>query len=209
MTTLAWTLLSLTGLLAVADWIAVARGRKRAEYVFKPATLVALITVALALDPTVEAQRWLVVGALVFSLAGDVFLMLPRDRFIAGLSSFLTAHLLYVAGFAVAGLTAAAVGVGVVIAGVLGVSLAVAILSSVNDPRLRVAVTAYMVVIFAMLVTAIGTANPVAATGAVLFVASDAVLGWNRFVGGLPWARVFIMVTYHVGQALIVLSLAW
>lgn len=208
MTTLAWVLLAVAAVAAVVDWIALAREIKPVEYVFKPATLVLLIGVALALDPAVEAQRWLFTAALVFSLAGDVFLMLPGDRFIGGLASFLGAHLLYIAGFAIGGLSVAAAGFGVVIAGVLGAALAVAILSSVNDPRLRLGVTAYTVVIFAMLVTAIGSANPVAATGAVLFVASDTVLGWNRFIGGLPWARIFIMVTYHIGQALIVLSLA-
>ena len=35
---------------------------------------------------------------------------------------------------------------------------------------------------------------------------SDATLAVNRFVRPLSWARVAIMVTYHVGQALIVLG---
>ena len=35
----------------------------------------------------------------MFSLAGDVLLMLPRDQFVAGLSAFLVAHLCYIAGF--------------------------------------------------------------------------------------------------------------
>ncbi len=37
---------------------------------------------------------------------------------------------------------------------------------------------------------------------ATVFVASDAMLAVNRFVRPLPGARVLIMVTYHVGQAL-------
>jgi hypothetical protein len=35
------------------------------------------------------------------STAGDVFLMLPRDRFVAGLASFLVAHLCYVWAFSI------------------------------------------------------------------------------------------------------------
>ena len=32
-------------------------------------------------------------------MAGDIFLMLPRERFIAGLVAFLLAHVAYVVGF--------------------------------------------------------------------------------------------------------------
>lgn len=37
--------------------------------------------------------------ALLFSLLGDIFLMLPRERFLAGLGAFLLAHLAYGWGF--------------------------------------------------------------------------------------------------------------
>ena len=42
------------------------------------------------------------------------------------------------------------------------------------------------------------------AAGATVFVASDAILSVNRFVRPVPHARLVLMVTYHVGQALIV-----
>ena len=41
-----------------------------------------MIGVALTLTPHIEARRWAFVVALVFSLAGDVFLMLPGDFFV-------------------------------------------------------------------------------------------------------------------------------
>ena len=63
-----------------------------------------------------------------------------------------------------------------------------------------------MAVIGAMLVTAWLTGEPLVAAGATVFVASDAVLSVNRFLRPLPHARLAIMVTYHVGQALIVLG---
>ena len=77
-----------------------------------------------------------------------------------------------------------------------------------RQPReLRFAVAAYMAVISAMLATALATGNVLAAAGAVLFVASDSMIAWDRFVRPFAWAPVAIMVTYHLGQAGLVASL--
>ena len=99
----AWGWLGLAAVAAVGDWAAVATGNRRLEYVCKPATMVALIGVAATIQPAVAAQRlwWLL--ALALCLCGDVFLMLPRDRFVAGLGAFLLGHLAYIAGFNAAG----------------------------------------------------------------------------------------------------------
>ena len=63
--------------------------------------MLALIGATVALAPVQDAgtRRAWFVAALVCSLAGDVLLMLPSDRFIAGLAAFLVGHLCYVAGF--------------------------------------------------------------------------------------------------------------
>src|SRR5207248_1371173 len=116
----------LAALFAVGNWYAILRQTRRGkrqrraavggdrsgatlgadrviEYVCKPAVMVALIGAALTIDPVNDAMRAWFVVALVFSLAGDVFLMLPEDRselfFVAGLGSFLIAHIAYVGGF--------------------------------------------------------------------------------------------------------------
>jgi uncharacterized membrane protein YhhN len=47
---------------------------------------------------------------------------------------------------------------------------------------------------------------PFAAAGALLFMTSDALIGWNRFVRSLAWAPLAIIVTYHVAQMLLVVS---
>ena len=64
-----------------------------------------------------------------------------------------------------------------------------------------------MAVISAMLATALATGNVLAAAGAVLFVASDSMIAWDRFVHPFERAPVAIMVTYHLGQAGLVASL--
>src|SRR5205807_1923942 len=98
LTNTSWLLFVAAAFFAVADWGAVARRLDRLEYIAKPATIVALIGVALTLTPHIEARRSAFVVALVFSLAGDVFLMLPGDFFVQGLSSFLVGHIAYIVG---------------------------------------------------------------------------------------------------------------
>jgi uncharacterized membrane protein YhhN len=68
-------------------------------------------------------------------------------------------------------------------------------------------VALYMLVISAMVATALATGNVVAGVGAALFVTSDTMIAWNRFVRPFAAADVGIMVTYHLGQAALVLSL--
>jgi uncharacterized membrane protein YhhN len=198
------------GVFAVANWVAKVRHDRRLEYVAKPATLTALVVAAATLDPTDEAQRWWFVAALVFSLAGDVLLMLPSDRFVAGLAAFLVAHLCYVVGFwldppSALGLLVAA---AVVVAFVMPVAAQVVrALRGGDDRELVVPVVVYIGVITAMVVSAVASGNGVAAAGAVLFAASDSMIAFDRFVAPFSAAPVAIMVTYHVGQALLVASL--
>jgi len=196
---------------AVGNWLAVARGNTRLEYVCKPLTLAALIGAALLLDPDDGAVRAWFVVALVLSLAGDVFLMLPRDLFVPGLASFLLAHLAYIAGLAVDGTEAGWLIAGAVVVGVVAVVVGRRILGAVrrgDEPELLPPVAVYILVISAMVVTALGTAEPLAIAGAALFYLSDALIAWNRFVQPLAFAPVAIMVTYHLAQAALVLSLA-
>jgi uncharacterized membrane protein YhhN len=196
---------------AVADWAAVAWRRRAVEYVCKPLVMVLLTLVVVW--PGVSAYppgaRWWFVAALLCSLAGDVFLMLPpAGQFELGLASFLVGHLCYMAGFAVMGVSWARVAVaGVVLAG-LGAVVGRRVLGGVgSSSRLRVPVAAYMTVISLMAALAVGTGRWGAVVGAALFYESDAMIAWNRFVRPWPWAKVAIIVTYHAAQALLVLSL--
>jgi uncharacterized membrane protein YhhN len=183
---------------------------RRLEYVCKPATLVALLVVAVALDPAAgqdDRRAWFV-AALVLCLAGDVLLMLPRDLFIAGLSAFLLGHLCYIVGFWTDAPTAFAFIASCALVLVAVAPVAVRILGALAAHRdLRPAVAAYMIVISVMVASALASGIIIAAAGAVLFAISDSLIAWDRFVRPLAWAGVAIMVTYHVGQALLTCSL--
>jgi uncharacterized membrane protein YhhN len=208
-TAAALALVVVAAVFALGDWVARARHDVRLEYLCKPATLVALIATALALTPAPDAgaRRDWFVAALVCSLVGDVLLMVPTDLFVAGLAAFLVGHLCYVAGFWAHGPggVAFAVAAGVVV--VVVAPLSTRILGALRSQRaLAVPVALYMV-ISVMLATALATGNVAAGVGAVLFVSSDAMIAWNRFVRPFRAADLGIMVTYHLGQAGLVLSL--
>jgi uncharacterized membrane protein YhhN len=210
MTAPAVVALVVAALAAIGDWRARMRHDRRLEYLCKPAALVALIAVAVSLSPAPDlgARRWWFVAALVFSLVGDIALMLPADLFVAGLAAFLVGHLCYLAGFWVKGPGSLALAVAAVCVVAVVAPFAVRILKALSThTSLLGPVALYMVVISAMLATAVATGNVPAGVGAALFVSSDTMIAWNRFVRPFPAADVAIMVTYHLGQAALVLSL--
>ena len=211
MTGSAWLFLALAGVAAPADWSAVARKDKRIEYVAKPATLCALILVAVALDPEIDAMRvWFVVG-LALSLVGDVFLMLPGNLFVQGLGSFLLAHLAYIAGFAAGGTEESTLLIAAPVVAVAVLVYARLLIKGMTgeERAMKLPVALYAVAIGTMLVMAIASHLACAILGAGLFVISDGLIGYSRFLRMTSWAPLAIIVTYHLGQAGLVLSLVF
>ncbi len=216
MTSPAWTFLVAAIIAAAVDWVAVVRDDPRTERFAKPAVIVALILVVFTLRSDVPAAVPWVFVALVASLLGDVFL-LPGGRFRPGLAAFLVAHLAYIVAFVQRPLDV----VGAIV-GIVGVALLYAFVgrrilaaAMAGDRSLGVAVGAYLAAISAMAVVGTATLVPFAVAGAWLFVASDAVLGWTRFVGPIrgsgreaPAVALAIIVPYHAAQVLLVLSFA-
>jgi uncharacterized membrane protein YhhN len=202
---------------AVVDWVAVAAAERgaprlppRARWISKPLPLVLLIATAVALEPVDPAVRTWFVVALALSLAGDVALLAPRG-FVAGLAAFLLAHVAYTVGFVVGGLAPPALAAGAVsmiaFDVVVGPRL-VRALGAGGRSRLAGPVVAYIAVISMMVATAAGSLQPVALVGAVLFAASDTLLAEGRFVRPVRHGDLAVMVLYHLGQGLLVLSLA-
>ena len=183
------------------------------HFVFKPLPmLVAIVAVAARAYSTGARARFdlYLLAALVASLAGDVFLMLPGNYFIPGLASFLVAHLFYIALFR-QGVPwfprrrALALTLG------LGGAMYAWVWSGLTDPVLRVAVAAYVSVIALMVAQAIGRAlvlrdasATAVALGACVFMLSDSLIAINRFVLALPLVSVWVLATYYTAQILIV-----
>ncbi|WP_341501578.1 lysoplasmalogenase [Gallaecimonas sp. GXIMD4217] len=187
------------------------RGPRWLFYVTKPGTMLVMLAMAWqlgALDS--HYGQWLLAG-LGLSLVGDVFLMLPKDRFIPGLVSFLLAHVCYVVAFAVDGLAftpALLLLLGAAGAGVLA-------LLWPHLRELKVPVSVYVLVILAMAWTAgerwLVQQNDgalLAFAGALVFMASDTTLALDKFRRPFPAAQAVIMATYFAAQWLLVLSLA-
>lgn len=196
---------------AVLNVIAVARGWLAVERVAKPAVIALLALTVLAADPLEPLVRALVLAALAASLVGDV-LLLPPGRLRGGLAAFLVAQLAYAAAFLAGSLAPIWLAVGVVIGGTVYGSVGRRVLRAAGRAGLGPPVAVYLLAILVMATVATGSASPVAAAGAWLFVASDTLLGWGIFVNGrgpgeeIPWQRVAVAVTYHAAQVLLVLS---
>ncbi len=151
-----------------------------------------------------RARPW-VLGGLLASLAGDVALMWPGEGFfIAGLLSFLLAHLAYLRAFTRVRRLAAwppAFAVYALLAG--------AVLSRLwpgVPADLRLPVIAYVLCLAAMGAQAAvlwrgGVAHGRRlALGGLLFVLSDALLATNKFAGPLPAAALWVLASYWAAQ---------
>ena len=186
------------------------RGPRLHVYVFKPLTVVLIILIALqAKHEAAASYGWLVVLGLVCSLIGDVFLMLPRERFLAGLLSFLFAHLFYTAAFTRDGLHARWWAAAVFT--VYGVWMLMLLWPGLG--KLKAPVVVYVTIILFMGLQASGRwldvrgwGSAAACAGALLFVASDSALAWDRFRREFGAAQAVILSTYFAAQCLIALS---
>lgn len=211
MTYAAWGIFALT---ALTDWHAVFRGNKRLETIAKPATLIALILVALSLGASDSSPgRWLLF-ALAFGLIGDIANLGDSEpRFKMGLGAFLIGHLGYLVCFAELGLPRPGWSWAVFAVLILSVLWTREVTPSahrLSGLPLSAPVVAYTLVIAGMLILAWFTGDWLIALGATVFVVSDSVLSLNRFVQPIPQAQLAIMMTYHLGQAMIVAgALGW
>jgi len=221
---MSYTVLGLALALACVDWVAVGRQTvagglrrwKTVEYIAKPGVMLALVLWLVTIDGLSGRLVWFAAG-LGFSLAGDVFLMLPREQFVAGLLAFLLAHLAYVIGFNAApppfNLASLLLAVLVATTALRLYRTIAAGLRALGQQQLRLPVLIYSLVISLMLLSALLTlvrpewaALPawLVSAGATLFFISDASLAWNRFVRPLRRARLLVMITYHLGQVLLI-----
>jgi len=188
-----------------------AKKLRRPFLVSKPLTMALIITVALIAEaPGPAAYKTLILAGLLCSLIGDIALMFPEKWFTAGLAAFLAAHVFYILAFrpgpgrpVSTGMLVPFVVFGLLMFRILAPSLG----------RLKLPVLVYIAAITVMAALAAGrfverggTRPLLAFAGAVLFLVSDSVLAYDRFVKNFGPAQAIILGTYFPAQLLIALS---
>lgn len=207
MTTPTIALLVVATVAAIVDWFAVSTNRDRLVYLFKPAVMVALVAATLTIPDLPATLRFFMVGAQVAGLVGDVALMF--GKFIPGAAAFAVGHVLYIIGWLPYALPGMGAAIGVVAALILMFTLGrrITVAAANQNLVLGQVVSIYQVLLSVMAVAAFATDNWLLAGSAALFVASDTLLGWTRFVHEQPKMRVVVHITYHLAQIGIVVSL--
>ena len=182
------------------------------KYIFKPLTTILIIALALLQQSEVsETYKYLIIVALLFSLAGDIFLMLPTDKFVQGLASFLIAHIFYITAFAH--------GFGpyfeisyLIPSAIYAILFLWLVLPKTG--KLKLPVLIYSLVLMVFLWQASGrffylsdNSSIYILAGSILFVASDSVLAYDRFVKSYKFSQLAILSTYWAAQVFLALSI--
>jgi uncharacterized membrane protein YhhN len=175
----------------------------------------ALAVAFLAVVVLIEDGPWLLAAALALCALGDALLARSEPGDLErGIAAFFAGHLFYILLFLVAGgglgLNAIAIGAQLAIIAA-SVFIARRLYSSLD--AMRAPVLAYVGVIVAMTLLALGL-PPVlwlASLGAVLFLASDAILSfelfaWPKDAPQRRWSDRAVWGLYYAAQVLIVLS---
>lgn len=175
--------------------------RRRLAVALKP--LPVLLLAAWVAAGASSTSAWLVVSGLGLSLVADVLI---ERSFLAGLGTFLAAHVAYIAAFLARADEARPL--LLLPFALWGVAAAARLWPGLGPMRAPVAV--YAAVICTMMWRAAATVGrpggSIALAGAVLFAASDTLLALDRFQRPIRGARYAVMALYWAGQLLIALS---
>ena len=159
-------------------------------------------------------------GALAFSALGDFFLGIRQlgslngeSLFLFGLGSFLCAHLVYILMFSNYRLMVWRRAGWMRMVGILAILIALGCVLGILHRALAsmlIPVVAYSLVLCGMGISAMlaDLGNPLAAVGALLFIASDAMIALHKFHGPFPGDDQLIWITYYAAQFLILLGIA-
>jgi uncharacterized membrane protein YhhN len=210
-----WIAIALAiGCLLAVSRLVVAESRNlgAARGLSKVAASTAFVLLALSLHAAASTYGQLVLLALVLSWIGDVFLLSRRSvPFLAGLGSFLLAHVAYSVAFATGALSTSAFLVGLIFASAIGV-ITLRWLWGRLDAPYKAAVAVYVVAIVVMCTMAIAhsaaSQSWFAAIGAVAFAASDISVARDRFVVSAFLNKAWGLPIYYAAQLLFAWSIA-
>ncbi len=180
-------------------------------FILKPVTMALIILVAfLSYDKPTAVYKWAIIVGLVFSLAGDILLMLPGDLFLNGLISFALAHVIYTFAFVNVGGFYSNWKAAIPLL-LFGIFMATVLWQGLQDDGMLIPAMVYLVIILVMAWQSFGqwrqtgeTRSWLAFIGAMLFIASDSLLAINRWIYDLEnLAPILILGTYYPAQWLI------
>jgi uncharacterized membrane protein YhhN len=210
------SLLGLALVLAIGDWIAAARRWRIAEYILKPAVMLAILA-WLGLEGGFSGWMiWFSLGVF-FSLVGDVALFGQPKKYIVDLAAFFIALVSYTIGFnpGLPPLNLASLALALMVA-LPAITIYLRVASEqhrLGQAGMLLPSLAYTIAISLMTLSALLTllsnewqSGPalLVSAGALLFFLSDAIRAWNQFVSPLKHGRITCRIAYHLGQLLIV-----
>lgn len=160
---------------------------------------------ALALMGAYLGMGWKFVLAFLFSCTGDA--MGAYGSFFGQMGYFAAAHIILIWAFAEELWKVRKTLVGLAVTAALVFAFAL-VIPKVPEPWLQIGCGVYAVLITAMFGLSLMQRSPLFAIGAALFLISDMILSWDRFVGPVAAEKWLIMVPYYLGQLLIWLGAA-
>lgn len=155
---------------------------------------------ALALMGAYLGMGWKFVLAFLFSCTGDA--MGAYGSFFGQMGYFAAAHIILIWAFAEELWKVRKTLVGLAVTAALVFAFAL-VIPKVAEPWLQIGCGVYAVLITAMFGLSLMQRSPLFAIGAALFLISDMILSWNKFVGPVAAEKWLIMVPYYLGQLLI------
>lgn len=168
-------------------------------------------------DLKTSMHKW-IFAALVFCFSGDLllqFVAFSEIYFILGLAAFLVAHVCYSVGFVAEQNSKITLNMAFLkrsfVPIIIGAAMVLVLWPHLGALKLPVLLYAFSIA--AMFAIALNRSKKphksfnLVAAGAFLFVLSDAILGYNKFVSSVPLASYFIMFTYACANFLLVMGL--
>lgn len=179
------------------------------HYLAKPSIVGSLLVAFVTFSKHLKrAAKILILGGLIFSILGDIILMIANDwahTFTFGLVAFLLAHLFYCNAFWRQRDKAKSVLPVVLLFLIYGCTIFFFLKDDLGN--MMVPVIVYMLVIITMATLAyLRKKSTTAYTywlvfgGALLFVVSDSLLAIDKFSKPLPFSHISIMATYAFAQ---------
>lgn len=156
---------------------------------------------------------WQISFALLFSALGDYFG--SCNNFLGQMGFFAIGHIFYIWAFVTRWLkkveidkklTTRTKGFMCMLFLMVAILLAVVffkIVPCTPEGIIRYGVSIYAILISSMLYFALLQRSSLFALGAVLFVFSDFILAWNKFVEPVQYSKALIMIPYYAGQYLL------